>query len=126
MRVATNASCTPSPLVAQAARSPPHGSSPSLSCWAAVSEASVRTAPIYGADLDGRGLRRVYRHTALSGKYGGPTASTVPAVPAETVSAYGFAWLRNYPTSGYQATYYAYYTHYTYYPTDLSGYKADH
>ena len=81
MRVGTNSSCVPSALVAHAHRS--------ASCWAAVTDAAVRTAPIYGVSLDGNGTRRVYRHSSL-------TNSLV------VNDAYHFARLRSYPTSGYQ------------------------
>ena len=81
VRVGTNSSCVPSALVAHAHRS--------ASCWAAVTDAAVRTAPIYGVSLDGNGTRRVYRHSSL-------TNSLV------VNDAYHFARLRSYPTSGYQ------------------------
>ena len=62
---------------------------PSVSCWAKVSARAARRAPLYGVDLDGNGTRRVYRHTALADELVMNTA-------------WGFALLRNYPTSGFQ------------------------
>lgn len=82
VRVSTNSSCVPSALVAHLA----HGSA---SCWAAVTDAAVRTAPIYGVSLDGSGTRRVYRHSSLTNRL-------------VVNDAYHFARLRSYPTSGYQ------------------------
>ena len=82
VRVATNSSCVPSALVA-------HLANRSSSCWAAASAAAIRTAPIYGADLDGNGTRRVYRHTPLANSLAVSSASSL-------------ARLRSYPTSGYQ------------------------
>ena len=82
VRVSTNSSCVPSALVA-------HLANRSASCWAAVTDAAVRTAPIYGVNLDGNGTRRVYRHSSLTNQL-------------VINGAHSFARLRSYPTSGYQ------------------------
>ena len=82
VRVSTNSSCVPSALVA-------HLANRSASCWAAVTDAAVRTAPIYGVNLDGNGTRRVYRHSSLTNQL-------------VINDAHSFARLRSYPTSGYQ------------------------
>merc|ERR1740130_1936354 len=82
VRVSTNSSCVPSALLA-------HLANRSASCWAAVTDAAVRTAPIYGVNLDGNGTRRVYRHSSLTNQL-------------VINDAHSFARLRSYPTSGYQ------------------------
>ena len=86
VRVATN-SCAPDPLLARLSDSN-WSAAYTPRCFAAISQGAMRTAPIYGANLDGNGTRRVYRHNA-------------PGAAFKVQSRYGWALLRNYPSSGY-------------------------